>query len=742
EVLYIASYGAGLYQCVGKSVCTQVTIKSEPRFFEISSLRSLSERDGSISIWAGSYAGGVARLHQGQWQRFTQESGALTGNNVHDLEVIASTDGNFEVWVGTRNGLSRYRNGQWLRYDNKDPLSNRRIRSLAKSQNAQGQVQLWAGTDEGVVRLHLRGDWRTVSRVSNNANGVWALKFEHDDNGHERLWLGSDGDGLHRYENGAWTKFGLESGLPVTIVRSLARTPGGPLWVGLWNGYVAVQDGEKFREIATPWPKNDNEAVSTIYAMKNGDIWVGLRRNGVAMYDGKQWHWFQTDKTPAPERVLSFVNSGSEENPVLWMTSLVSGLHRFSEGKWHAFNIGNSELPDNDLVIANLYPDKTGKPILWIGTRHSGLIRMDISDVNKPRLVLEPKLPEPPNRYVYGAVKNNHGDLLLCSDYGAAVWHLEKNGQYRATDYHRANGIPHDECNAGALSMDYKGRAWIGTIGGAAVHTNMNAHSSKPAQLVIERIRVNSIDVDQLNVKNLRVENTNAHIDFEFALLTGERESESLYRMQVIGLEDKPNEWQQSNERTLGNLPPGDYVFKVEAKNYAGVLADPIEIAISVPMPWWRTNLGIGLLLISILTGLLVLFRWRLDALRQRANHLSHLVKQRTDELEKRGIELHHINNELTRLSYFDPLTELPNRRRLLEQLQNTWNNAHQKGESLAVILIDVDDFKSVNDHYGHLVGDDYLRRIAKVIEATLLNSDNTAGRYGGEEFGIVLPGL
>lgn len=740
EILYIASYGAGLYQCVGASICRSITVGGEPRFFEISSLRVAREADGSNSVWAGSYAGGVARLRNGVWQRFTEESGALTGNYVHDLEVIPLDKGDYEVWVGTRNGLSRYRKGQWLRNDNKDSLDNRRIRSLSLAKNAQGQAQLWAGTDDGVARLHLRGDLRTVSRISNNGNGVWAIKFEHDPNGQERLWLGSDGDGLHRYENGVWTKYGAESGLPAPIVRSLARAPGGPLIVGLWNGQIAVENGAVFRELPTPWPKEEREAVTTIYAMNNGGMWVGLRRYGLAFHDGKKWQWFKSGKTTAPERIMSIINTGSEEKPVLWITSLTSGLYRFSDGQWKSFNTGNSEVPDDEMAVARLYPDKQGNPVLWIGTRYHGLIRIDISNADKPRLVTEPELPEPPHHFVYGAIKNGQGDLILCSDYGAAFWRLEKNGRYRAVDYHRAHGMPHDECNSGALSFDHYGRAWLGTIGGAAVHVNINSSNVQVAQLYLERVRVDSVEQEQKNERKILLKSADAKVDLEFALLTGERESESLYRMQIIGLEEKAGEWLQSNQRSFGNLPAGDYIVKVEAKNFAGIEAKPIEIAISVPKPWWRSFAGLLLIVGSAATALLLFIRWRERTLRQRAKKLLRLVSERTSELEKRGVELHRMNNELTRLSYFDPLTNLANRRRLLEQLKTAWSDAHRKGDTLAFILLDVDDFKAINDHYGHLVGDEYLRKIAHLIERTIDNDEITAGRYGGEEFGFVLP--
>jgi diguanylate cyclase (GGDEF)-like protein len=124
-----------------------------------------------------------------------------------------------------------------------------------------------------------------------------------------------------------------------------------------------------------------------------------------------------------------------------------------------------------------------------------------------------------------------------------------------------------------------------------------------------------------------------------------------------------------------------------------------------------------------------------------REQQLVDLVRQRTLELETRGLELRRINEELTRLSYHDPLTDLANRRMLLERLHGEWELAQARGTPLAFVLFDLDSFKAYNDKRGHLAGDDCLREIGRRIDAELHKPDDTAGRYGGEEFGVVLPG-
>jgi diguanylate cyclase (GGDEF)-like protein len=81
----------------------------------------------------------------------------------------------------------------------------------------------------------------------------------------------------------------------------------------------------------------------------------------------------------------------------------------------------------------------------------------------------------------------------------------------------------------------------------------------------------------------------------------------------------------------------------------------------------------------------------------------------------------------------------LGNRLRLREDLQVLQSRAERYGHSYAVVLCDVDHFKAYNDRYGHLAGDDALRRVAEAISSGLRGGD-AAYRYGGEEFLMVLP--
>ena len=87
-----------------------------------------------------------------------------------------------------------------------------------------------------------------------------------------------------------------------------------------------------------------------------------------------------------------------------------------------------------------------------------------------------------------------------------------------------------------------------------------------------------------------------------------------------------------------------------------------------------------------------------------------------------------------------DPLTRMLNRRALERVLEHCTKAAGQQGRPLALLLVDVDHFKRVNDTYGHISGDKVLRHISRVLASNVRN-DTYLGRFGGEEFVVVCPG-
>lgn len=98
------------------------------------------------------------------------------------------------------------------------------------------------------------------------------------------------------------------------------------------------------------------------------------------------------------------------------------------------------------------------------------------------------------------------------------------------------------------------------------------------------------------------------------------------------------------------------------------------------------------------------------------------------------------LETRLETLAIEDSLTGLANRRRFDERLKDEWARAYRDRSSLALLMVDVDHFKSYNDEYGHPAGDACLRRVAQVIAGEMQRPGDLAARYGGEEFAILLP--
>jgi two-component system chemotaxis family response regulator WspR len=130
---------------------------------------------------------------------------------------------------------------------------------------------------------------------------------------------------------------------------------------------------------------------------------------------------------------------------------------------------------------------------------------------------------------------------------------------------------------------------------------------------------------------------------------------------------------------------------------------------------------------------------------RIRAHSRSFMAQQERDAafraLAAARLELEAKNAFLERLTAIDGLTGTANRRRFDEALAAEWRRARRDGTELSLVLIDVDFFKMYNDHYGHLEGDDCLRKVASALTAGLHRPGDLVARYGGEEFVVILPG-
>jgi diguanylate cyclase (GGDEF)-like protein len=115
-------------------------------------------------------------------------------------------------------------------------------------------------------------------------------------------------------------------------------------------------------------------------------------------------------------------------------------------------------------------------------------------------------------------------------------------------------------------------------------------------------------------------------------------------------------------------------------------------------------------------------------------------IEQQHRQLREQNEQLQQANEVLEQLSITDGLTKLHNHRYFQETLTREIKRVSRTGETLALLLIDIDDFKALNDRLGHAAGDAVLVRIARILNESVRESDVLA-RYGGEEFVVLAPG-
>ncbi len=108
-------------------------------------------------------------------------------------------------------------------------------------------------------------------------------------------------------------------------------------------------------------------------------------------------------------------------------------------------------------------------------------------------------------------------------------------------------------------------------------------------------------------------------------------------------------------------------------------------------------------------------------------------------QLRAKDIELEAVRVQADEVSHTDALTYLPNRRMVINTLQTEVHRSERYRTPLSISMIDIDHFKTINDSFGHTVGDQVLRQLATLLREKIREMD-MIGRYGGEEFLLILP--
>lgn len=421
---------------------------------------------------------------------------------------------------------------------------------------------------------------------------------------------------------------------------------------------------------------------------------------------------------------------------VLWIGTS-HGLDRFetASGKITHF------VPDADdpgALSANhvnsLYFDGAGR--LWVATSGGGLDILYRDTQGKDRFRHLRRKDGLPNDTVDSLLGGPDGSVWASTDDG--VVHIDPSSLAIET-FREAEGLQSLLHWQGARAITDDGHlVFAGTDGLTVIDPTVKNAIRTVFPLVITELKIGSqtIPFDALG-SGARIEVPPAAGSFaaEFSALDFAAAGRINYSYRLSGLETN---WTRADptHRTLRytNLPPGDYTLQIRASgrdgsSRGGTLDIPVHV-----VPAWSQTIGfkgvLGLLVLFACWGVIQL---RVHIARRRERLLETVVVERTAALERS-------QSELQKLAYFDALTGLANRRMFSRNVQGLLTPTERQAPAFALVLVDLDKFKVINDTLGHDAGDALLIDAAGRLVSSVRENDSVA-RLGGDEFAILLSG-
>jgi diguanylate cyclase (GGDEF)-like protein len=669
-------------------------------------------RDSHGTMWLR--GGPHVFSREGGAQRFVERPApAETSFEVLSGSTNFVEDRHGRVLTRSDNGVVRWDGSHWQVFSRPQGVD---VTPLAGYLLMQQSGQLWIGTRGLGVQRWLAYDqiehWDERQGVE--VAPVWSIRRAPDG----RLLLGAD-SGSRQFDPVTqrmlpWT---LASGEALRQATSMDVAPDGAVWLGHSSGALSRRDpktGITLSAGSVPSP------VRALVFDRNGYLWIGCRNGAFVLPPGAT--------TPVAVPGLPQAGYGSvllDRFDRLWMVSTL-GIYRQIDGRWQRVPV-KGNLPTQSFSRLSVAPDGE----IWLAVSDAGVWhgRLDASGVLTVQPVQDALVMQV---MPYFLNHDQRGWLWVGSSQGIDLY---RDGRW--TRLTQLDGLLWDDLSANAFFEDHDGAIWIGSSRGVSrIFDPVRLSVVTPLQLVITSVKRDAQPV--YPGQSLRWSDAPLEVELSTPGASSGPDRVS-FRYRISGYQTQWSETQQSHI-TYPLVSSGRYVLEVQAVDSRQRQTSPIvSFPFEIFPPWWRSPFA---LLIYVLAGIalvLQILRWRTGELQERKRELERLVAERTQELERDKQALEAARAALAIKATRDELTGLLNRAGILDVLTTAMDG--NGTQSLAVVLIDLDHFKQINDQYGHLTGDGVLARVGHRLNASLRDSDRV-GRYGGEELLAVLPGL
>ena len=757
--------------------------KSPDPLPEASITAVLQDRTGAV--WIGSASGLVQRFPDGRPGRRIELPGIAEGTPTTVDALYEDARG--QVWIGTAQRGAFIHDPRTDKVARLQPagasdaaLLTDSITSFAETDNGE----IWVGTQtRGLViadvsSLVARRVMRDRSVPSNlQANWIWGL---HRDRGGE-MWVASTAglsrtrpqqdaiQSLFSSDGSTWTDpyvfsvdadtsgvvtLGQKSSIEIIdpVQRKMTALPGGadgagPSSVNNVTAIVHTADGTRYlgtrdgllslapdssQVVPIPMPQRGAVKAVTALVVEGSTLWIGGKGDGIWQMDLASRKVSQ----PVPTRDLSdpeVTAIAPGPDGAMWIATN-NGLNLVRQG-WptqRIMPVANDPASLASAVINSLLTDRQGR--LWVGN-NAGIQILERRDASGRAFFHHIGKEE-------GLTSENIDTLLM--DASGRVWVSTDDGvvvidpsTYALRVLHPADGaaISTYWVNSGAVGPT--GELFFGGLGGLTViRPERLTRRVYSAPIVVTDVEVGGKPAtlaDAGTRKQLTVPSEAGGFSVEFSLLDFTAPERNRYAYWLEGYDKTWREVDTTHRSaSYTNLSPGHYTLHMKAASRDGAWTEhPLEVDVQFLPAWYQTWWFDLLKILGALLAVAAVVAVRVRYVQQRSQELEHLVEQRTQELTQ-------LQHQLEELAYSDALTALPNRRMFGDWCRQMIATCERQDGGFALLLIDLDHFKQINDTLGHDAGDALLVETARRLRSIARKSDVVA-RLGGDEFAILL---
>ncbi len=529
------------------------------------------------------------------------------------------------------------------------------------------------------------------------------------------------------------------------------------------NIYNETQDTMEFYQYIEDDPTSlANNNVNTIIHFDENQLLLGTN-GGIEIYNKTTKQFSRSDILPESHIVYALVL----QDELLWIGTYQNGVYVYdyeNDVLTHLSSILESD-ETIDSLIYDIYIDTSNR--IWIGS-NNGLVKLikENDGYNYNIYINEGYDYDQLGSDIIKVIFEDDDNVIWIGTNGGGVSRYNEDGTF--TTYTSAEGISGNIVNG--INQDSKGYIWIATqrgiskfdsttetvvqyntddgIGGYTFTSNITYHENmlyfggnhgivavpenySSTGLEVPKVYITSIDVLQESLNstsqiynNMELElsyNENS-IGFQVDALNYQKSSSVIMSYKLIGYDDEYIEFSDSTYVHYSNLPPGDYTFSIISSLTTTSQEQTAEVHFTIAKPWFRTVVA------YIVYGLIIIGFSYLGIV---------LWEARVFKLKNKQLQI--MNSKLELLTIEDPLTKAYNRRYFKTNFQDLLGIAKRSKITFSVMLLDIDDFKLVNNKNGHLAGDEVLIEMVRRAKSVLKRSTDFIARIGGDEFVILM---